>query len=196
MANKKLTSSSTNEDILAVYGKEISEGKTVCFAVETPNNGSKTSKNCYFIQKVQIKGLETADGEVSLGLAMRVGASESIIRHVINLPSDKAIVGVYPNAYIKIIRTVGVIKNSEYPQERAVINPTTDEVITRDGHPVFEIHDVMQGVSKPQSRHVDGVAGTMSKVDLVGWLQTNSELDNAQIAKIAQLQESEVDALA
>ncbi len=180
MAN--LTNKSTNEEILAVYQKEIEAGKCVVFALEQPANKDKPNNwDVYAIQNVSIAGIE----EGPIGLVARTGAKTRLVRAVANLPKSSAYckVGVQ-NLHIVVSRVAG-----DYSIGcTAVLNPTTDEIITRNGEPVFEKREIHAKAGNPvMNLTVEGTQGTMTKQQAYQFLMDNFSIEPRYAANAVQL---------
>ncbi len=180
MAN--LTNRSTNDEILSVYQKDIDAGKLVVFALEQPKNKKKPGNwDMYAIQNVLIAGIE----EGPIGLVERTGAKTRLVRAVVNLPKTSVYckLGVQ-NLHIEVSRVAG-----DYSIGcTAVLNPTTDEIITRDGEPVFEMREVHAKAGNPSMNlTVSGTPGTMTKQEAYNWLMENHAIESEYAARAVQL---------
>jgi hypothetical protein len=171
MAN--LTNKSTNEEILAVYQKDIDAGKCVVFALEQPANKDKPNNWDVYAE------------EGPIGLVARTGAKTRLVRAVANLPKSSAYckVGVQ-NLHIVVSRVAG-----DYSIGcTAVLNPTTDEIITRNGEPVFEKREIHAKAGNPaMNLTVEGTQGTITKQEAYQFLMDNFSIEARYAANAVQL---------
>lgn len=142
-----LSKNATNAEINQALEAQLSTGKVILFSVEQSRSGD--SNVAYFAQSIQTS--QTS----SLKARLMGWKNERIVRTIVPFTQPQefaAIFGGKPEVGLVLPNNFGieVIEKTvaAYSGQQPKINPSTNEVITHKGLPVYEHSELVEGVGK------------------------------------------------
>lgn len=130
----QLTKNSTNEQIQKVFGNALADGKTRIFAMN-PSENNPDRITLFMCQEIEASSTATEAQSFFLGWGQR----KRLLRAVFS--ADKAIVqklGLKAGSVVPFDILVEEKTIPAYEGQNPKVNPSTGEVITHEGMPVYE----------------------------------------------------------
>jgi hypothetical protein len=135
-----LSKNSTNVDIAAAFGEQLNDGSTRVFAV-APSENNASRVTLFMCQHVTTQTNASDAQKFFLGW----GQGTRILRAIFS--ADKAMVnqnGIKAGSVVPFDILVQEKTEPAYAKQQPKINPSTGEVITSEGMPVYEHSSLVQ----------------------------------------------------